>query len=135
MQERQRSNTPFNVAEIRNIARRLGLLDPEAASAKAVNAGDTGVGEAAGHVSVRAGHCDTIRLRGRTGVRDRATLAPPWTGRADAGRAKLRRTQFMTEESETLPTMVGEAGLDASITARELELSPTYAYEPSTVFA
>ena len=51
-------------------------------------------------------------------------MAPPWTGRADAGRAKLRRTLFMTEESETLPTMEGEAGLEMSITASESDSNP-----------
>ena len=54
-------------------------------------------------------------------------------GQEGVGLAKPQRTNLMTEKSETLPVMEGEAGLDTSTTARESDSAPvTYAYEPDT---
>ena len=53
-----------------------------------------------------------------TGV---APVGEPVDRSVRQGRAQPQRTQSMTEESETLPTMEGDAGLEMSITARESE--------------
>ena len=76
----------------------------------------------AGHVGVRASHRDANRLRAWTGGCSDSCVKGIV---AREERAGPRRTQSMTKEEETLPTMVGEAGLEMSTTARESENWPT----------
>ena len=42
----------------------------------------------------------------------------------DVGGKGVARTRFMCVEEETYPTMVGEPGVDGSITAKESEREP-----------